>query len=463
MAGKHSNEAIKKLFEQEENLDYALVSIDQSGVLNPITGKRAGRKITVRHKTCGHVYRKSLMEFIAGQRCPKCKGKSLREHFSLGIDRVRQDTEEMTGGEYSFVDDEYHNTKTKHRFRHNTCGTVFEKKYEKFKEGQRCPACTRKGMESVASRYVRDIFDHLGVTYEREKRFSDCINPETGHVLPFDYYLPEINTLIEVDGEQHERDSFSKFETPTTMERDALKDEYAKRTGITLLRIPAKEWERLPEILHVLLSQQLRPTLTLSEVKAIPISTHPERINKDLQAYHNGEYRLKDPYYFGIDREHTFEHLACGYTFTSTVYFIRKHLTPCPRCRKRVEAEKMHKKVDRELQDKFPGRYSLDPSFVGTDEKGRRKIRCHACGTSWFSTVGNLMGGKAGCPTCLVNHRDAAWQKQLAGILLSRREGKPLSHGQNHWLWVNRDKYKRGKLSPNRQQALQKHNLHIAA
>jgi len=38
---------------------------------------------------------------------------------------------------------------------------------------------------------------------ESQKKFSDCINPDTGHQLRFDFYLPEENILIEYDGKQH--------------------------------------------------------------------------------------------------------------------------------------------------------------------------------------------------------------------------------------------------------------------
>ena len=43
------------------------------------------------------------------------------------------------------------------------------------------------------------------INYIYNARFKDCINPLTKQKLIFDFWIPELNLIIELDGEQHER------------------------------------------------------------------------------------------------------------------------------------------------------------------------------------------------------------------------------------------------------------------
>lgn len=44
-----------------------------------------------------------------------------------------------------------------------------------------------------------------------EKTFDTCISP-LGHKLPFDFYLPTENIVIEYDGEHHYKVAFGQTE-----------------------------------------------------------------------------------------------------------------------------------------------------------------------------------------------------------------------------------------------------------
>ena len=70
--------------------------------------------------------------------------------------------------------------------------------------------------------------------------------------MPFDFYLPELNLCIEVDGEQHFKPSkfsnISEEEANQNLEirkeKDRQKDEYCLKNGIKLLRISYKSFYR---------------------------------------------------------------------------------------------------------------------------------------------------------------------------------------------------------------------------
>lgn len=78
------------------------------------------------------------------------------------------------------------------------------------------------------------------INYEIEKTFDDLFS-ENNCPLRFDFYLPNNNICIEVDGKQH-FESLNWFGGNegfiSLIERDKLKDEYCNKKNIKLIRIP---------------------------------------------------------------------------------------------------------------------------------------------------------------------------------------------------------------------------------
>lgn len=97
-----------------------------------------------------------------------------------------------------------------------------------------CPKCN----ESNGERCVRIWLENNDFKYIRQKAFKDCCDK---HVLPFDFYLPDYNTIIEYDGKQHYEpiEYFGGQKTfEYTQKHDRIKNEYCKNHNIKLLRIP---------------------------------------------------------------------------------------------------------------------------------------------------------------------------------------------------------------------------------
>ena len=94
-----------------------------------------------------------------------------------------------------------------------------------------------------------------GVILEQQKQFVDCKNILP---LPFDFYLPEYNMLIEFDGEQHfkfnPKGDFIKTqeELDERQRLDKIKTEYCINNNIKLLRISYKEIDNIDNILSKL-------------------------------------------------------------------------------------------------------------------------------------------------------------------------------------------------------------------
>lgn len=99
-----------------------------------------------------------------------------------------------------------------------------------------CPICSRR--ISLGERAAMMYLDEHGIKYVYNHKFQDCKMVDR---LRFDFYLPEQNTVIEIDGRQHyeEVPIFSGRDTlETRQERDKIKDEYCEEHGIRMVRIP---------------------------------------------------------------------------------------------------------------------------------------------------------------------------------------------------------------------------------
>lgn len=120
--------------------------------------------------------------------------------------------------------------------------------------GVGCAKCsTPKGELKIA-----DWFIDNNISYYTQYSFDLCRNPETNRMLYFDFYLPQYNTLIEFDGEQHYRPkSWGKDQSEKakhkkleyTQKLDGVKNAFSASSGIHLLRIPYHQMSKIPEIL----------------------------------------------------------------------------------------------------------------------------------------------------------------------------------------------------------------------
>ena len=105
--------------------------------------------------------------------------------------------------------------------------------------------------------FIYDFLVSLGVDFVYQKRFEDCTNQKGSDMLPFDFYLPSYNIIIEYDGEHHFQPvkgwgGDEKFHI--TLQNDYIKNNYCRINNITLLRLPytCTENDIKNEILNIL-------------------------------------------------------------------------------------------------------------------------------------------------------------------------------------------------------------------
>ena len=124
--------------------------------------------------------------------------------------------------------------------RNSTPITIICRKHGEFKQiptnhyaGKGCSICKNSQGEVKVATYL----DKLNIAYDQQKKFEECKNI---HKLPFDFYLPEYNALIEFDGRQHTEvcEIFGGEEgLQKTQFNDAIKNKFANDTNKPMLRI----------------------------------------------------------------------------------------------------------------------------------------------------------------------------------------------------------------------------------
>lgn len=116
------------------------------------------------------------------------------------------------------------------------CGTEFVALPAKVLSGHITSCgCARR---SSRERLIDAFLNELGIEYVAEYRFEDCVDI---NALPFDFYLPRYNTVIEYQGAQHYKsvDMFGGEDAfETRRKHDAIKRDYCKTHNISLLELP---------------------------------------------------------------------------------------------------------------------------------------------------------------------------------------------------------------------------------
>jgi Zn finger protein HypA/HybF involved in hydrogenase expression len=204
---------------------------------------------------CSKYFWQKPTEHLAGHGCPFCANNCKR----LTLQRFLERAEEIHKGQYDYSSVDYQNNADKVSIKCLNCNTIFLQPPRDHLRNHGCPYCRSSKAEQEVERFLIAS----KIKYEKQKTFKDCKYIRN---LKFDFYLPELNVLIEVDGPQH----FGPVEWyKATLEeakkffelqqfKDSIKSEYCKHNQIKLFRIPT--WEVTEKRLQVELAVWARHT-----------------------------------------------------------------------------------------------------------------------------------------------------------------------------------------------------------
>lgn len=187
-----------------------------------------------------------ISNLISGKGCPQCQIDVAKEKYKNTPDEVEKRIKECGGVLLNKY--EYKNQATKNlKVLCPKCKETFTTSLRNFTQhgGQICENCYSN--DSIGETKIKLYLEKHKIDYIKEKWFPDCrdINP-----LPFDFYLAELNTIIEFDGRQHfEETNHFTYSFETVKKHDSIKNNYCLFNNINLIRIPYTKINHINEIL----------------------------------------------------------------------------------------------------------------------------------------------------------------------------------------------------------------------
>ena len=135
-----------------------------------------------------------------------------------------------------------------------TCGRFTTKRTDLLTTGKvyACPVCS--GVSKGEAK-LYDLLTNMDIDFEQQKTFDTCRFKDTNALAKFDFFLSDLNILIEYNGEQHYgyhvsngKPGWNNEENfKATQERDRQKIEWCKKNDFPLLIIPYTDFNILDE------------------------------------------------------------------------------------------------------------------------------------------------------------------------------------------------------------------------
>ena len=196
-------------------------------------------------------YEITCANFYNGNRCPYCSNYHGKVHpkdsfGALYTEKAKYWSKNNKKSPFEVTP--YSNYK--YKFICEECGNEFERTLSNLNRndvGVFCKECNSSKLEQITKIFL----DKHDIEYKREYVYSNLIGVGNKN-LRFDFYLPQYNTLIECQGEQHEK-WIEGWQTKKDFEdlqiHDKRKKEYCKKNNIKLIEIWYYDIDNIEDIL----------------------------------------------------------------------------------------------------------------------------------------------------------------------------------------------------------------------
>lgn len=228
------------LLHRKDKLFWKTIKELELEILDDYTGMKKSYYFKTKE---GYIFKAVAWNLITNLNHQSCY-YSMRNNYSLYNMRLYL---KIHHPDITLISNKYIGAKKKYEFQ-CSCGEFFWSDWQWFMKGvgTRCPKCTKR-MSNIELK-TKEWLEENNIKFEMQKSFEGCKD-----ILPlkFDFYLPEMNIVIEVDGEQHYRpvafngnkkDGEIAFQK--NKKRDLIKDNYCKNNNIKMLRIPYLDFNK---------------------------------------------------------------------------------------------------------------------------------------------------------------------------------------------------------------------------
>lgn len=231
--------------------DEFMQKLDNKGILEKIeilsTYKTVKDRIKCKCKICGHIWNPMADYILRGNGCPKCgvlKRSSQRKYTNEQfLSKLHENNMNIR------VLSQYVDSYTKVKCQCEKCGNIWKARANHLLSGHGCPICK----SSLGEKKIFNYLTKNNVLFIHQKTFGGLLGLYGG-LLPYDFYLPNQNLLIEYQGQFHDGtvsgDLQSEKEYKLRQEYDKRKREYARKRNIRLLEIWYYDFDNILKIIQ---------------------------------------------------------------------------------------------------------------------------------------------------------------------------------------------------------------------
>ncbi len=202
---------------------------------------------------CNHTFKASYANLTAKtpKKCPECSNKHTNSYRMPTQTKAHESVQERLGQDYSLRYFRYHGRTTRVPIACHICGRVTRVEYCRASRKSYVCVCQRL---SLGAKKVHQYLATQHVQSALEETFDACRDIRC---LPFDFYIPEYDLLIEYHGELHyiacaNRGGEAKLKS--TQKHDAIKKSYAEKHH-NFLEIPYWDFNNIETILEAKLKE----------------------------------------------------------------------------------------------------------------------------------------------------------------------------------------------------------------
>jgi len=211
---------------------------------NPVTARSVARCSSDTYlfdcEICKHYFTASPRNVTQGDWCSYCSNSKRCGDVNCKVCFLHSIASHPNGGKYwssknpvSALTVALH-AQCNYIFDCDVCGNDFQATPDNVCRGSWCPRCRNK-TELKLLTWLQTTFPTL--TIVPQARFQWSRNPATNKQLPFDFYIPDLNLIIELDGGQHFI-HVSNWSCPEYVQWfDVYKMSRTQDQGITIVRI----------------------------------------------------------------------------------------------------------------------------------------------------------------------------------------------------------------------------------
>lgn len=194
----------------------------------------------------GHLFNTSWNDLKDGHLCSTCYGNKKLSNSDFDKRLI-----DLYNGEYERLSG-YKNFSKKIKLLHNKCATEYYTTPSVILRGFGCPSCN----ESKGEKQISKWLETSQISYKPQITFDGLIGVKGGN-LSYDFYLPELNILIEYQGQYHDGTVSNQTEEDfkKQQEHDRRKREYANDHNIKLLEIWYWDFDNIETILNNYITQ----------------------------------------------------------------------------------------------------------------------------------------------------------------------------------------------------------------